>query len=722
MVGCNHSNKTKINLPEYPVAPSQPVTENYFGTTIRDDFRNLEDLDDSLVQEWFRAEATYGERILMNITGREELIEKMKSYDRRKSHVVTNISVTKDDQYFFLKRKASEDVPRLIYRKTFHSDDELLYDPKDFKSDEGNTYVINYINPNWDGSYVAVALTHSGSEISEMIIIDMKTREPLPMIIDHCWPSEGGGVSWLPDNSGFIYLHFPEIDPTSDQFLKNLKSVLYRIGNEPKDLSIVFSKETSPKLDIKIEDFPIAFLQSQDDKYLYGIVVGATAYGDGYYTKLKDIMAGNPDWKRLHRKEDKVSWGYFHGNDFIFASAKNSSNFRILSTPIGSPDMNNPTILVDEKPDEVIGDFQITSEGIYFTTTKNGVKGNLYCLKNWKQIKIELPALSGRVSIQTKGKQFPELWVSTVGWLEDYTRYKFNGKTGHFVEENLTPKAMYPEFEDFVLKELLVPSHDGMEIPLSVIIHKKNISLKGKHPTLLYGYGNYGISIQPFFSPTWLTWVEEGGVLCIAHVRGGGEKGDAWYQAGTKAEKPNSWKDLISCTEYMIREGYTSKDKTIIYGGSAGGIVIGRAMTESPDLFAVAIADVGIMNALRFEHTPNGPNNTKEFGTSRDSAECMALLEMDAYLHIKSGTPYPATLITTGMNDPRVIAWQPGKFAAKLQTENASDRPIIFFVDYESGHGQDDTKLKDFEQKANIFSFAFWQTGNSKYLFSRNPL
>jgi prolyl oligopeptidase len=261
-----------------------------------------------------------------------------------------------------------------------------------------------------------------------------------------------------------------------------------------------------------------------------------------------------------------------------------------------------------------------------------------------------------------------------------------------------------------------------MEIPLSVIIHKKNISLKGKHPTLLYGYGNYGISIQPFFSPTWLTWVEEGGVLCIAHVRGGGEKGDAWYQAGTKAEKPNSWKDLISCTEYMIREGYTSKDKTIIYGGSAGGIVIGRAMTESPDLFAVAIADVGIMNALRFEHTPNGPNNTKEFGTSRDSAECMALLEMDAYLHIKSGTPYPATLITTGMNDPRVIAWQPGKFAAKLQTENASDRPIIFFVDYESGHGQDDTKLKDFEQKANIFSFAFWQTGNSKYLFSRNPL
>jgi prolyl oligopeptidase len=199
--------------------------------------------------------------------------------------------------------------------------------------------------------------------------------------------------------------------------------------------------------------------------------------------------------------------------------------------------------------------------------------------------------------------------------------------------------------------------------------------------------------------------------LAIAHVRGGGELGDEWHKAGQKTTKPNTWKDLIACTEYLINEKYTSPKNVAIYSASAGGILVGRAMTERPDLFAAVVPAVGCMNTLRGENSPNGPVNVPEFGTSADSVECMALIEMDSYLHLQDGEEYPATLVTAGMNDPRVIAWQPAKFAARLQAANASEAPVLFLPDYDAGHGMGDTKSKHFESLSDVLSFALWQTG-----------
>jgi prolyl oligopeptidase len=204
--------------------------------------------------------------------------------------------------------------------------------------------------------------------------------------------------------------------------------------------------------------------------------------------------------------------------------------------------------------------------------------------------------------------------------------------------------------------------------------------------------------------------------MAIAHVRGGGELGDNWHKGGFKTTKPNTWKDLISCAEYLINNKYTSPAKLGIVGGSAGGILIGRAMTERPDLFAVAVPFVGVMNPIRIEEFSNGPANEVEFGNPKDSTECIALIEMDPYLHLKKGERYPATLVTAGMNDPFVVAWQPAKFAACLQADNASNKPILFWTDYEAGHGMIGmTKSKTSESWADFFSFALWQMGHPDF-------
>ena len=219
------------------------------------------------------------------------------------------------------------------------------------------------------------------------------------------------------------------------------------------------------------------------------------------------------------------------------------------------------------------------------------------------------------------------------------------------------------------------------------------------------------------FAPLVLDWVAKGGIFCTAHVRGGGEKGEAWRLGGFKVTKPNSWKDVIACSEYMIKNNYTSKDKLAIYGTSAGAIVVGRAMTERPDLFAVVISEVGVLNPTRMETQPDGGgSNIKEFGTMKDSIEAMALIEMDPYLHIQDNVDYPAVYLTVGMNDPRVAPWESGKFAARLQNATKLKKPVLLYADFEAGHdGNQTSDRKIYEEWGNVFSFVFWQTGHPDY-------
>ncbi|MBT8244088.1 MAG: S9 family peptidase [Winogradskyella sp.] len=289
-----------------------------------------------------------------------------------------------------------------------------------------------------------------------------------------------------------------------------------------------------------------------------------------------------------------------------------------------------------------------------------------------------------------------------------------------FVKDELSKSVEYPEFDNIISEQIMVISHDGAEVPLSIIYDKTKITEES--PTMIEAYGAYGDSTNPYYAPLILGWVAEGGIYCTAHVRGGGEKGEDWHNAGLKTTKPNSWKDLIACSEYMIENKFTTNKNIALYGSSAGGIVVGRAMTERPDLFAAVISEYGVLNPTRMETQPGGGgSNIKEFGTMKDSTEAMAMIEMDSYLHIIDSIDYPATYLTVGMNDPRVVPWESGKFAARLQNVNQLKKPVLLYADFESGHeGNQTSDRKIYEEWGNVFAFVFWQTGHPDFQLKNN--
>lgn len=695
-----------------PQAPIDVVTDTYFGVTLEDPYRYMEDLSDTAVQDWFKAQGDYAREIVNSIPGRQGLIDKMIEFDKRKSSRVSSLNITENDIYFYLKTTPKDETGKLYMREGFEGDEEMLYDPADFDPDSDQQYVISSFTPNHDGSKTTVEVSPNGSENAILMIMDVEEKEFFPEKIDRCWFA---APSWLPDNNSFLYNRLKTADLYDPERQFDSKVYLHTTGTDPSQDKHIFSREKNPELEISKVDIPIVFYD-KDIKYMFGMLFTVDRRMNAYYAPTSELMNDKISWKRLAKLEDDIRWIEPTLENYYFLTAKDAPNFKIMKMPLANPDVSKATEFVAEMEGSQIEDFNLTKKGLYFTTNTDGVKAGLYFVpfNTGKAEKIKLPVAAGSLSLSTKGFKYEDVWVGVSGWTIDSKRYRYMASTGEFKQEQLSSMAEYPEYDNLVVKEIEVKSHDGVLVPLS-IIHNKDVELTGDNPTLVMGYGAYGYSLTPFFSPNFMLWTNKGGVLAVAHVRGGGEKGDAWHKAGFKTTKPNTWQDLIACCEYLIEEKYTSSGNLAINGGSAGGILVGRAMTERPDLFAAAIPEVGVMNTVRTEASPNGPVNTPEFGTIADSVEAMALIEMDSYHHIEDGVKYPATMVTAGMNDPRVIAWEPAKFAARLIAANASDEPILFLVDYESGHGIGDTKTKRFEGLADMFSFALWQTGHPDF-------
>ncbi len=700
-----------VNAQKNNPAPSIPVTEEYFGAKVVDEYRNLENLENPSTKEWMKTQTDYTNSVLSHIPKRKFYLEKRLEFDKRQGYSISNLTITNNDKYFYVKKSGNEKIAKLYYREGFLGKEELLFDPANYKNvEEGHEFVINYISPDIVGNKVAIAMAERGKELAEVIIMDVKGKRIHSQVITNTMPANIGGIKWLDDNSGFFYTYFSNNDPKSQEFYKNTQAILYKIGTNPKELLDVFSSKNNPELKIDEKKSPIVL--DSNDKYYVGMLLDNNYYRQTFIIPKQDLLKGRKTWKPLYSKDDKVRSLQLIGDDLYFLSQYNTQNYALCKTNIKAPNFKAPEILVPERKDEVIGQYRATKDGIYYTTIRNGVEARLYLHKGNKDIIIKLPYPSGNINLQAKGKDFSDIWASCSGWANEEQRFKYDFKTDSFLSENITPITEYPEFKDIVVEETTVKGRDGEEIPLS-LIYNKNLKRNGENPVLIDSYGAYGYSRTPFFARIYLLWVNQGGIMGIAHVRGGGEKGEKWRLGGYKETKPNSWRDLIDCTEYLINEKYTSKEKVAIWGASAGGITVGRALTERPDLFKAAVMEVPTANTVRDVIAIE--SNTDEYGTLKNPKEFKALLEMDAYYHIKKGVKYPATFITGGINDPRVLAWEPVKFAAKLMADDVSENPVLLQIDYAGGHGNNTTAAHGHANLSDIFAFTFWQLGHPDY-------
>lgn len=703
---------TKPTFERPPLIEPQPATDTYFGVEVTDTYRNLENLEDTNVVNWIKAEANYARDIINRISGRQGLIDKMVEFDSRVSSRVSNLNITENDYYFYLKTTPEDETGKLYYRVGYEGEEVFLFDPTKYDTESGKKYVISETTPTETGDKIIIAVAADGAETTDLMIMDVNTKTFLPDKIDDLlFPI----LSWLPDGSGFLYNNSKSDNVHAIDRQLNTKVFLHKLGEDFSEDREIFSREKYPNLGIMPEDIP-AVMYDKDSKMIAGLILSVDNRQFVYYAPVSELEKHRINWKLLFQRDDEVYNMSTTDKDIYIYTPKNAPNFQLLKTSISNPDLKNAEIIIPEDKSRILTNFTLTSDAIYYTLSENGVQEKVFkkSLSDGTVTELQLPFKAGSAGITSKGYKFSDIWVNISGWSSNFRRYRYVSDSDEFKLETLSAFAEYPEYENLVVEELMIPSHDGVKVPLS-LIYDKNMKKDGNNPVFIWGYGAYGISMTPGFDPNQLLFTLNGGIIAVAHVRGGGELGEAWHKGGFKTTKPNTWKDLIACAEYLISENYSSPKKIAIWSGSAGGILIGRAIIERPDLFAAAIPEVGAMNNVRMEETPNGPVNVPEFGTVKDSVECMALIEMDSYLNLEKGAKYPAMLITAGMNDPRVIAWQPAKFAARMLEYNASDKPVLFSTDFSAGHGIGDTKTKQFESTADALSFSLWQTSHPDF-------
>jgi prolyl oligopeptidase len=710
--------KTSTPPPLYPKIEKKEILDFFFNKKIKDPYRNIENINDTTVVNWLKKQEELATAILTNASKKTNLATAINSSIKEQSVTISNLQITYTNQYFYLKKYANDTLSKLFFRDGFNGKEILLYDPVNFTSSSSSSnYSINYIQPSWDALKVVIGFTKNDEEFSVLKILDVGSKKLLQGEAVNAFPNALGGVEWLPDNSGFIYTYIPIIQPLQKNYLFNAKAVICKIGQHSNKITPIFSRDTNPEINFKEESFPLVFLTNPKATILLGVnATGTSMYRDTYFASISDLVKNKVTWKPLFKKQDNITSLILGKNYLYYRTSKNATNFKICKTPLANPNFENPDILIEEDSTAVITDMAITNKGLFYVKTKNGVNAKLYFLdKNTKQsVVIPLPKPSGFINVKSKGYNYEDLWIEIEGWIHKKELYKYNYNSKLFEGHNLSPIQQYPELKDVMVEEIEVPSYDGVSIPLS-IIYKKGTKKNNKNRLLINAYGAYEWSNSPYLYPYLLYWIKEGGMYAVAHVRGGGEKGEAWHKAGFKTTKPNSWKDLIACTEYFINHNYTTKDKIAVWGASAGGVCVGRAITERPDLYAAAIIRVGVLNAMRREFGSNGKNNTREYGTVKDSVEFEALYKMDAYQHIKNGIHYPAVYLTAGIKDSRVPFWQPAKFAARLQEASASKKPILLSVDFDGGHGFDASQYKKNKEVLNILTFALWQTGHPNY-------
>ena len=689
VVSCETEKKRDPIVVNYPTTKKVDSVDTYFGTEVKDPYRWLEDDRSPETEAWVKTEnkTTFG--YLDSIPFRKDLkkrLEELWNYEKLSSPF-------KEGDYTYFYKNNGLQNQYVVYRKKGDGQEEVFLDPNTF-SEDGTTSLAG-LTFTKDGSLATYLISEGGSDWRKAIVINAKNKE---QIEDTLVDIKFSGISWK-GNDGFYYSSYDkpkgsELSAKTDQH----KLYYHKVGTPQSDDKIIFGGTPEEK-----HRYVGGYL-TEDERYL---VITASNATSGNKLFLKDLATNGDLVTILDNTDSNTSIMENKGSKLFLVTDRDAPNKKIVVADASNPTPENWKDFIPETENVLTAS---TGGGYFFTEYMvDAISKVLQYDYNGKMVReIKLPGVGSAGGFGGK-KEDKEFYFSFTNYNTPASTYKYNVDTGEYSQYWKPDIDFNPS--DYESKQVFYNSKDGTKVPM-IITYKKGVELNGKNPTILYGYGGFNISLTPSFSIVNAVWMEQGGIYAVPNIRGGGEYGQKWHDAGTKMQKQNVFDDFIAAAEYLITNNYTSKEYLAIRGGSNGGLLIGATMTQRPDLMQVALPAVGVLDMLRYNTFTAGAGWSYDYGTAEDSKEMFEYLKgYSPVQNVKTGVAYPATLITTGDHDDRVVPAHSFKFAAELQEKQAGDNPVLIRIETNAGHGAGTPVSKTIEQYADIFGFTLYNMG-----------
>ncbi|MFD2566929.1 prolyl oligopeptidase family serine peptidase [Pseudotenacibaculum haliotis] len=687
------SNKREITV-NYPETTKQPVSDTYFGTEVVDNYRWLEDDRSKQTEDWVKAENEVTFDYLSKIPYRDQLKDRLSelwNYEKISSPFVEG------DYTYYYKNDGLQNHSVVYRKKDDAGTEEVFLDPNTFSED--GTTSLSGISFSKDGKTAAYSISEGGSDWRKVIVIDVESKK---IKEDTLVDVKFSGISWK-GNDGFYYSSYDkpkgsELSAKTDQH----KLYYHKLGTPQKNDPVIFGGTPEEK-----HRYVFAYL-TEDNRYL---VIQAQTSTSGNKLFIKDLTQKNSKLITVV--------GNFNSDTFVI---DNKGSKLYLVTNLNAPNQKIVTVDASNPTPENWTDFIAETEHVLSPSTGGGYFFAEYMVDAVSKVlqydfdgklvrEIKLPGVGNAGGFGGKKDATIDYFTFT-NYNTPSSIYKLDIKTGEY-ELYWKPDIDFNS-ADYESKQVFYTSKDGTKVPM-IITYKKGIELNGKNPTILYGYGGFNISLNPSFSVTRAVWMEQGGIYAVPNLRGGGEYGKKWHDAGTQMQKQNVFDDFIAAAEYLIENNYTSSDYLAISGGSNGGLLVGATMTQRPDLMRVALPAVGVLDMLRYHTFTAGAGWAYDYGTAEQSKEMFEYLKGYSPVHnVKEGVEYPATMVTTGDHDDRVVPAHSFKFAAELQDKQIGSNPVLIRIDVNAGHGAGKSLEQIIEESSDVFGFTLFNMGYEK--------
>lgn len=687
-----------------PDTPKRPVTDEYHDVTVEDDYRWLENWEDDAVRKWSDAENAHARQVLDKLPNVEEIRKRVTEIVSAKTISYYDLAYRRGS-VFAMKREPPKQQPFLIRLPAVDALDkaEVIVDPNEL--DSKGTTVIDWYIPSPDGKLIAVSLSKGGSESGDVTIYDVATKKPVHEVIPRVNSGTAGGdLAWLPDGSGFFYTRHPRPGERDEEDLNFFQQAYFHALGTPTESDRYEIGKNFPRVaEIEFEMHPAN-----------GTLLLTVQNGDGGHF-AHYVRSSRGDWKQVSTFEDDVVQMTFGPKeDLYLISREKAPRGKIMRVPLGNPDVTKAETIVPESQDTIVTSFYHAPPSLLPTDNRLYV---LYQLGGPSELRVfdlkgKAQAAPRQLQLASAGGltklEGDSILFNNTSFIEPPAWYRFDAAKGETVKTALATNSPV-EFRDVEVAREFAVSKDGTKVPVNLVF-PKGAKRDGKNPCLITGYGGYGTNITPAFNAVRRVLLDQGFVVGVANLRGGGEFGDPWHRQGSLTKKQNVFDDFAAVLQHVIDRGYTSPRKLAIEGGSNGGLLMGATFTQHPELMRAVVSHVGIYDMLRVELSPNGVFNIVEFGTVNDPEQFKALYAYSPYHHVHDGTQYPAVLFLTGANDPRVDPMQSRKMTARLQATGTS-LPVLLRTTANAGHGGDTSLSERIEQYVDVFAFLFDQLG-----------